>query len=311
VSDQQGRPAWLRPQNNWFVRYIYCNRMRSFLVCALLCLVSGVNALKFRRLIPLRVGHLNLPKLPLSPLFGSGLNDDGGNLVPPTPPSDTNTDGVEDADDEDNDSSGDVVMSPLSALGMGLLDKYNNLLETHMMPTKIVTSGVINGLGDILCQLLDGALKDGKEFDFRRLFIFSLVGGFYFGPMIHYWFEFLNNISPFLPANGAIKAGVQLILDQTVGAVAVIGTFFYFNEVLQHLIPPSTKAPELSLVGSIIKNGNYAFKNTLPETLLANWRYWPIVNFFNFRYVPIQYRLLVSNVASVMWSIVLSKIAMS
>jgi hypothetical protein len=257
------------------------------------------------------MGSLNLPQSPLSPLFGSSLNDDGGNLVPPTPPSDADSDGVDDADEGNDGSDGNVAMSPLSALGMGLLDKYNNLLETHMMPTKIVTSAMINGLGDMMCQLLNGALKDGKEFDFRRLFIFSLVGGLYFGPVIHYWFEFLNNISPFLPANKAVRAGVQLILDQTVGAVAVIGTFFYFNEVLQHLIPPSTKAPELSLVNSIVKNGNSAVKNTLPETLFANWRYWPVVNFFNFRYVPIQYQLLVSNVASVMWSIVLSKIAMS
>jgi protein Mpv17 len=261
--------------------------------------VRGLNCLSF------------LPKAPqfITPLFSSSIGDDGSNLIPPTPPI-TNGDSLPGEDDNDNNDISKSSINPLSSAALflsKLLDGYNNLLEKHTMPTKMMTGGIIQAFGDMAAQLMEKNSKgEVKDFDWRRLFIFVLVGGVYFSPIISVWFDFLNSIP--LPENKAIKAGIQLILDQTAGAFFVIGGFFFFFELLQHIIPPSTKKDGDNTIESIFNNGVYQVKNTLPSTLVANWKFWPFVNFLNFRYVPIQYRLLVSNAAALLWGIILSKI---
>lgn len=37
----------------------------------------------------------------------------------------------------------------------------------------------------------------------------------------------------------------------------------------------------------------------LLSTLLANWTLWPLAHYFNFRYVPVEQRILFNNVVSV------------
>ena len=34
---------------------------------------------------------------------------------------------------------------------MSLLAKYNSLLSKHPLPTKMITTGIIGGFGDLLC----------------------------------------------------------------------------------------------------------------------------------------------------------------
>ena len=55
--------------------------------------------------------------------------------------------------------------------------------------------------------------------------------------------------------------------------------------------------------------GTKSTKNNLWETLVANWYCWPVINFVNFLVVPLQYRVLVSNLAAVFWNMFLSNVA--
>jgi hypothetical protein len=91
------------------------------------------------------------------------------------------------------------------------LSWYSNKLDTHPLLTKGVSSGIIAGSGDFLCQLLfidrRNVVKDehgeskGKSastssllanWDAARTGRFALLGAFLVAPVIHYWYNALS-----------------------------------------------------------------------------------------------------------------------
>lgn len=230
-----------------------------------------------------------------------------GGGPPQVPPGEDNSLGEDEGDD--NEGEGAVTAAnPMTALAMWLsggLSEYNKLLETNPTTTKIVTSGVIGALGDLFSQVLEGKYKNEKSVDFRRLLIFTLSAALYFAPVIGAWFTFLNNVP--IPGGDGAKALGMLLIDQTAGALSVIGTYFFFYELIDHLIPGGSACePGMHPLASIVSRGTHSLKYTLPNVLVANWKVWPVVNFLNFRFVPPMYQLLVSNLASFFWNVYLA-----
>lgn len=137
-----------------------------------------------------------------------------------------------------------------------LLTSYNTNLEKHPHITKIISSGIVGGLGDILIQLI----KNGgswQTLDLRRLAVFVSVAAFYIAPVINIWFNWLNSIpyperfdtgnfnvaflyknnfifSSSTSFNNAKKALVMIVLDQTIGATVITAGFFYAFELVRH-----------------------------------------------------------------------------
>lgn len=187
-----------------------------------------------------------------------------------------------------------------------LLASYSNLLTKHPYATKIVSSGFIGGLGDVLIQLYEGRAKgDAFAFDYRRLAVFTAVTAFYIAPVIHVWFNMLAAMPMPAGAGNVLKAALMMVADQTVGATVITVGFFYAFELSQKLFPPYSDLPLLSFLDAGLKST----KNNLWITMVANWYCWPIINFVNFLVVPIQFRVLFSNFAAVFWNMFLSSVA--
>ena len=112
-----------------------------------------------------------------------------------------------------------------------LLEKYSGLLNTHPYATKIVSSFLVGGLGDMLIQAYEGRTTK-KPIDLRRLLVFSCVTGIYIAPVINLWFNFLANM-PFLATMSNLKKALwMMFIDQTMGATIItIGFFFAFEMV--------------------------------------------------------------------------------
>lgn len=183
------------------------------------------------------------------------------------------------------------------------IDIYTNLLNQHPYPTKIISSGIVGGLGDILIQFVQKN-KSKKAFDFRRLLVFSTVAALYIAPVIHIWFDWLDKL-PFLSGLSNVnKAGVMMLLDQTIGAYVINLFFFVAFETAQRLYPP---------YGTNSKSWFQSCKDSCTSnmwiTLVANWKCWPIINFVNFLLIPAEYRVLFSNIISVFWNMFLSGVA--
>jgi hypothetical protein len=73
------------------------------------------------------------------------------------------------------------------------IDFINTNLEKYPYVTKIISSGIVGCLGDILIQLV----KNGgswQALDMRRLIVFVAVAAFYIAPVVNIWFNWLNAI---------------------------------------------------------------------------------------------------------------------
>lgn len=185
--------------------------------------------------------------------------------------------------------------SPLS----NFANWYDAAITANPVPVKMITSGFIGGVGDGLVQKIE---KKQPGLDLRRLFIFTIVSIVYFAPFIHYWFAYLESIK-FAPHRSQLyKATVMMLIDQIIGAVVLKSGFFYAFALADHYTPP------VRTNRSVFTEANELVKKNLLVTLKANWLFWPFVNFLTFLFVPIAYRVLVSNTAAVLWNMFLSNL---
>lgn len=217
---------------------------------------------------------------------------------------------------DDNSSSNTGNTSLFSAIILAvskLISTYSNVLTKYPWTTKILSSGFIGGMGDVLIQFYEGRNTKDFSFNLRRFLVFTTVTGFYIAPVIHIWFNWLAAMpmpKAFLQpgkVNNVIRAMIMMVADQTVGATVITIGFFYAFELVQKLFPPYASG-QMDLL-SFIAAGELSTKNNLWETLVANWYCWPIINFVNFLVIPINYRVLFSNFAAVFWNMFLSSIA--
>lgn len=191
---------------------------------------------------------------------------------------------------------------------------YDKLLLQYPLATKMVSSGLIGGLGDLLIQRVEANdekhihnnMKKKRAIDLRRLFIFTAVSALYFAPFIHYWFAYLENLSFSRPRSKLYKSLVMISLDQLIGAILLKSGFFYAFTIMERLTPPYSSSD--SSRKSVLSEANELVRTKLWPTLKANWLYWPLVNWVNFMCVPAPYRVLFSNTAALLWNMFLSNL---
>lgn len=215
-------------------------------------------------------------------------------------------DSFEISDDELPPLQSSILPPALIALFGNLFASYSELLAAHSYPTRIISSAIIGSVGDILIQQVERMTtkKTPKPFSIRRVFVFALVAAFYIAPVIACWFDWLS-AAPFLSGMAAEKkAFFMMLLDQTFGAVIINFFFFFAFELAQKIVPPYKSGAI-----SFLESGWLSAKSNIWDTLVANWKCWPIINYFNFLYVPVEFRLLVSNLVSIFWNMFLSSMA--
>lgn len=104
---------------------------------------------------------------------------------------------------------------------------YSNVLQTHPLPVKMITAGLIGGLGDMLVQLISQK-RMKQPFSLRRCLVFMAVCTFYNAPVVHYWFNLLGSIGSKLTNLSDLGRALSLtFIDQTIGAI-VLNSGFYF-----------------------------------------------------------------------------------
>ncbi|KAL4105437.1 hypothetical protein PRIC1_003501 [Phytophthora ramorum] len=167
-------------------------------------------------------------------------------------------------------------------------DSYASLLEKHPLRTKIVTGGIIAGLGDVGCQVV----LEGKatHVDVKRTAIFTLLGGILISPVLHVWYGLLGSKLPGVSASAVVK---RLALDQ----LAFAPTFL-----------PIFLSSVLALEGNAQKIPDKLRADWWPVTK-ANWSVWVPAQILNFRFVPGSMQVLFSNVVGLLWNVYLSYVS--
>merc|ERR1711957_9449 len=177
------------------------------------------------------------------------------------------------------------------------IEWYANKLETDPIRTKCLTSGMISGSGDLVCQYIDFQNKkidDGKsgEKDFlpdmARTGRFVLLGSVLVAPVVHVWYGMIMRRFPGTSLQAVFK---RTATDQFFFAPMFLPTFMLNLMILE---------------GRPLSEILEKLKNDMPETLLANWALWIPAMFLNFRFIPIKWQVLFSNFVGFVWNIYLS-----
>jgi len=166
-----------------------------------------------------------------------------------------------------------------------MLRWYQMKLRTAPLLTQSVTTAVLFATGDTLAQ--QAVDKVGIENqDMARTGRMALYGGAIFGPAATTWFKFLSTKVNLRNPNATIVARVGL--DQVVFAPCNLFVF------LSTMAAMEGTSPQKKL------------DSTYKSALTKNWMVWPWVQIANFKFVPLEHRVLVVNVISLGWNCYLS-----
>jgi hypothetical protein len=170
-----------------------------------------------------------------------------------------------------------------------------------------ISTGLIAVVGDLVVQLTDLSSKVDladvpNNIDVRRLLEFFAVNVLFIGPALHIWFNALSKmkIPEFATKNKYTRAGYQIFIDQTVGATWITTGFFVCYEVVRkvldavkNLVTFSGSYSPTDLVqwfSELFFSIGVSISLRLWTTLVVGRLYWPIINFVNFVFVPLELR---------------------
>jgi protein Mpv17 len=140
-------------------------------------------------------------------------------------------------------------------------------------------TAVLYAIGDTTAQQLVER-KGLQDHDISRTMRMATYGGVLFAPAATFWFRGLQNKIRF-PSSPNLESAARVAADQ--GLFAGVNLFGF----LSWMAITAGEDPKKKLDDAYF------------DGLKANWMLWPAVQFVNFRFVPLENRLLLANVVSI------------
>lgn len=157
-----------------------------------------------------------------------------------------------------------------------LLEAYGDLVKRRPAATQICTAGLLGTIADIISQRI---IERKTSYDFRRTIIMAICAFLYFGPIVTIWYTILSRYK--------FDAITNVLLDQfVVGPVLLLG-FILLQTILR---------------GQGLREIRRRLISEYPKILTMNWLVWIPAQFTNFKFVPLQYRMLFSQVIALFWN---------
>jgi protein Mpv17 len=156
--------------------------------------------------------------------------------------------------------------------------RYQSKLASRPILTQAITTGVLFATGDTMAQQL--VEKKGiKNHDLARTGRMVFYGGCIFGPAAVKWFGFLQK-KIVIPGKPNLQIVARVLTDQTVFASTNLFCFLSTMAILEGTDPQKK------------------LESTYFNALSKNWMVWPIVQFTNFKFVPLPHQVLFVNFVS-------------
>ncbi|KAI4342658.1 hypothetical protein MLD38_027254 [Melastoma candidum] len=161
--------------------------------------------------------------------------------------------------------------------------KYLIQLQAHPLRTKAITAGVLVGCSDAISQKMSGIGK----LQLRRLLLMMLYGSAYLGPFGHFLHKLMDIL--FRGKKGNRTIAMKVLLEQlTTSPWNNLMFMMYHGLVIEG-------RPWASVKGKV--------RTVYPSIQLTAWKFWPIVGWLNYQYVPVQFRVLFAGFAGACWAI--------
>ncbi|XP_065650867.1 protein Mpv17 isoform X2 [Hydra vulgaris] len=165
--------------------------------------------------------------------------------------------------------------------------RYTQALSKHPFAITMATTGTISCFGDLIAQQIIEQ-RGFQNHQIRRTLKLTCMGFFMVAPTLRCWYLTLDKL---FKGNKARVAIQKMILDQTLFAPFFIGNFLIVADALEN-----------KSIEQIIDK----LKSSYFQTLTMNWFIWPPVQIANFYYIPLEHRVLFSNMAALIWNTYLS-----
>lgn len=183
----------------------------------------------------------------------------------------------------------------------GLYKSYVNWLEEKPLISNAVSASVINGIGDVLAQVVEckGHRKHVFPLDLTRLLAFAVAGFVFVGPYMYLFYSQLWKLGSWLQQRYGMSRRrpivVQVILDQTLGIALFYPLYYFVFEYSQAILGLRNLAPVAAAAAT-------KMKQEIKSVLVINWIVWIPFNYLNFTIIPERHRILIINVFSVFWN---------
>ena len=165
------------------------------------------------------------------------------------------------------------------------LQKYSDAMQNKPVQTKMITSGAMFLTSDLLLQ----AAQKKNKLDQKRALRMAAYGLIGHGPIIHLiW----GNMDRIWPTSSNRVAVLKVLIDQAVMAPTELFAYFFFQGICEGDMD--------RLRGQVTK---------VPRAIVDGWKYWPVAHFVTFRFVPVQFRVIVCNLFVFFWSAYLNTVA--
>lgn len=192
----------------------------------------------------------------------------------------------------------------MTSLFSPLFAAHRHALLHYPYRTNMAQSGSLMALGDSLAQYLErrGAPDDAPPHVFSRTAILASWASCVNAPFWCWFYKFLNRRLP-----GQIVAWVALSASLS---PAFNAAFFSYSTAAAHVVEEGV-AVGLGADGRGRLAGKVRerLETTLVPTVQRSMMLWLPFNYFNFRYVPLDYRALTGSSVALVWNVYLSLMA--
>uniref|UniRef100_A0A7S3JT70 Protein Mpv17 n=1 Tax=Aureoumbra lagunensis TaxID=44058 RepID=A0A7S3JT70_9STRA len=169
----------------------------------------------------------------------------------------------------------------VSGLELPVATWYAQQMSQNPILTKSMTAATVFAASDITAQRIEGQ----KKLDKVRLLMTTAIGGLYFAPAAHFWY---NGVTAILPLS---------TIPHIIGKAA-LGQLFFGPLVTCVFFAAACLQTKQNLFKKV--------KRDLIPVQLAGIGYWPFVDLISFSLIPIDYIPVFINFASFIWTIFLS-----